>query len=382
MIQLCLLGSTGSIGQQTLQVVKEHPDKIQIKVLTAQKNAKLLIEQAIQFLPEYVVIVDENFYLEVKDALKDYPIEVLTGKPALNEVVTLPEITHVLTALVGFAGLEPTISAINHQKKIALANKETLVVAGELINYLLQKNQVELIPVDSEHSAIYQCLIGEKPNEIHKIYLTASGGPFRTFQYEQLLNITPNQALQHPNWSMGNKITIDSATLMNKGLEVIEAKWLFHLNNEQIEVVVHPQSIIHSMVEFVDGSIKAQLGLPNMKIPIQFALSFPERWVNNSYKKWDFVSHSQLTFEKPNLKLFPCLELAYYCLNKGGNSSCVLNAANEIAVEKFLNHQISFLDIPKTIEKVIKTVEFISYPTLNDLFETDKIARKFALEYA
>ncbi len=380
MIHLCLLGSTGSIGKQTLEVAKEHPDKIRLVAITAQKNADLLIQQAIEFLPEYVVIVDENYYSKVKEALIHYPIQVLAGKQALNEVVSLSQITHVLTALVGFSGLEPTLNAIKNKKNIALANKETLVVAGQLINELLVQNQVKMLPVDSEHSAIFQCLVGENLEEIHKIYLTASGGPFRTFNYEQLRNVTPEQALKHPNWSMGSKITIDSATLMNKGLEVIEAKWLFHLKNEQIDVLVHPQSIVHSMVEFIDGSMKAQLGMPDMKVPIQYALSYPTRWSNSTYKKWNFSTHSQLTFEKPNLELFPCLDLAFYSLKKGGNTSCVLNAANEIAVDQFLKNQIPFLNIPKTIEKVLQKISYIQNPTLKDLFETDKIARILAME--
>lgn len=380
MIHLCLLGSTGSIGTQALQVAKAHSDKVSVVVLTAQNNADLLIEQAIEFLPKYVVIVNENYYSKVKEALKKYPIKVLSGKSALNEVVKLDFVTHVLTALVGFAGLEPTVQAIQHKKIIALANKETLVVAGQLINDLLLEYQVPILPVDSEHSAIFQCLVGEKLQEVHKIYLTASGGPFRTYNLEQLQKVTPEQALKHPNWSMGNKITIDSATLMNKGLEVIEAKWLFQLKDEQIEVVIHPQSIIHSMVEFQDGSIKAQMGMPDMKLPIQYAFSYPSRWENFQYTPWNFSIHSQLTFEKPNLELFPCLDLAYYSLRKGGNTSCVLNAANEIAVNQFLKNQISFLKIPKTIEKVLSQIEFIENPTLNDLLECDLLARNYALE--
>jgi 1-deoxy-D-xylulose-5-phosphate reductoisomerase len=381
MIHLCLLGSTGSIGKQTLEVVKEHTDKIRVIAHTAQKNADLLIQQAIEFLPEFVVIVNEEYYSKVREALKPYPIEVWSGKQALNDVVALPQVSHVLTALVGFSGLEPTVNAIKNKKNIALANKETLVVAGQLINELLKQYQVKILPVDSEHSAIFQCLVGENPKEIHKIYLTASGGPFRTYSREQLQKVTPEQALKHPNWSMGNKITIDSATLMNKGLEVIEAKWLFHLKNEQIEVVVHPQSIVHPMVEFQDGSIKAQLGMPDMKLPIQYALSYPTRWTNTSYKKWDFATHAQLTFEKPNLELFPCLDLAFYSLKKGGNTSCVLNAANEIAVERFLKNQIPFLQIPKTIEKVLHKIHFVSQPSLKDLYESDAMARSLALEF-
>ncbi len=381
MIRLCLLGSTGSIGTQTLQVAREYSDKIQIVALTAQKNADLLVQQALEFSPLYVVIVDESYYPKVKEALQHTEIQVLTGKKALNEVVQLAQVTHVLTALVGFAGLEPTIHAIQNKKTIALANKETLVVAGQLINQLLIQNNVKILPVDSEHSAIFQCLVGENKQEIHKIYLTASGGPFRNYSYEQLQKVVPAQALKHPNWSMGSKITIDSATLMNKGLEVIEAKWLFQLKNEQIDVVVHPQSIVHSMVEFQDGSIKAQLGLPDMKLPIQYALSYPARWTSHQYKKWDFSIHSQLTFELPNLQLFPCLDLAFQTLKKGGNSPCVLNAANEIAVDCFLKNQIPFLKIPQTIEKVLQKVDFIHDPTLQDLFDTDKLARKLALEY-
>jgi len=382
MINLCILGSTGSIGKQTLEIIQHHLDKIHVSVLTALQNADVLIEQAKKFLPEFVVIVNEKFYSYVKESLKGYSIQVLAGKNALNEVVKIPEVTHVLTALVGFSGLEPTIHAIQHKKKIALANKETLVVAGQLINELLKQYEVELLPVDSEHSAIFQSLVGENLKDVHKIYLTASGGPFRNFNYEQLKTVTPAQALKHPNWSMGNKITIDSATLMNKGLEVIEAKWLFHLNIDQIEVVIHPQSIVHSMVEFQDGSIKAQLGMPDMKIPILYALSYPQRWFNPTYKKWNFITHPQLTFEKPNLELFPCLDLAFYALSKGGNASCVLNAANEIAVEQFLKHQISFLQIPKTIENVLNKVDFIPEPSLSDLFESDRLARACALAYA
>lgn len=374
MINLCILGSTGSIGRQALEVLVEQSAYARPYVLTANYNADLLIEQAIQFQPAYVVIVDERNYTKVKEGLANYPIEVLAGREALCSVVQLVEVTHVLTALVGFAGLEPTLKAIQARKTIALANKETLVVAGQLIQQLALQYQVPILPVDSEHSALFQCIVGEAENAVEKIYLTASGGPFRNYSYEQLHQVTKAQALKHPNWSMGQKITIDSATLMNKGLEVIEAKWLFNLSPEQIEVIVHPQSIIHSLVQFEDGSIKAQMGLPDMKLPIQYALSYPKRWKNN-FPRFNFLNYPSLTFEAPNTQHFPCLALAFESLRQAGNMPCSLNAANEIAVELFLKEQIPFLKIPELIEQTLARIPFITSPTLEDLLLTDQESR-------
>ncbi|PKQ70537.1 1-deoxy-D-xylulose-5-phosphate reductoisomerase [Raineya orbicola] len=373
--RIAILGSTGSIGTQALEVIRANTQFFEVEVLTAQNNSDLLIKQAIEFQPNAVVIANENHYHKVSEALQKYPIKVYAGAKSLASVVQMEGIDTVLTALVGFAGLTPTIEAIKARKPIALANKETLVVAGELITELAEKYQVPIIPVDSEHSAIFQCLVGEFHNKIEKIILTASGGPFRGKKREELKNITPAQALKHPNWSMGAKITIDSATLMNKGLEVIEAKWLFGLESHQIEVIVHPQSIIHSLVQFEDGSIKAQMGLPDMKLPIQYALAFPNR-ISSNFPRFDFAKYPHLTFEQPDTHTFRNLTLAYEALAMGGNAPCILNAANEIAVADFLAEKISFLEITDYIEKSLQNVDFIAKPTLEDLLETDKLTRK------
>ncbi|MBL4669846.1 MAG: 1-deoxy-D-xylulose-5-phosphate reductoisomerase [Flavobacteriales bacterium] len=375
--KIAILGSTGSIGTQALEVIEEHSDKFQVEVLTANKNADLLIEQAIKFKPNAVVIVDETRFEEVSEKLWKHDIKTFTGEAALAQVVEMEEVNIVLTALVGYAGLLPTIKAIQAKKNIALANKETLVVAGELITKLAAENGVVILPVDSEHGAIFQCLIGEVQNKIEKIYLTASGGPFRGKKTEELKNITKEQALKHPNWDMGAKITIDSATLMNKGLEVIEAKWLFNLKPEQIDVIVHPQSIIHSIVQFEDGSMKAQMGLPDMKHPIQYALSFPYRFSSKS-PRFNFMDYPQLTFEQPDKETFLNLSLAYEALDKGGNVACILNAANEIAVEAFLNDKIKFLEIAEINQKCMEEITFIKTPTYEDYVSTNAQTREFA----
>ena len=374
---IAILGSTGSIGTQALDVVRVFPEFLEVVVLACKANAALLIEQAIEFKPDKVVILDNQHYAVVKESLKNYPIEVLQGEEALVEVVELPEIDVVLNAIVGAAGLRPTVNAIRHHKDIALANKETLVVAGELIMNLVKQYQVKMLPVDSEHSAIFQCLAGEDYNPIEKLYLTASGGPFRGKDRGFLKSITKEQALKHPNWAMGAKITIDSASLMNKGLEVIEAKWLFDVDVKNIEVVVHPQSVIHSMIQFQDGSIKAQLGIPDMKLPIQYALTYPSRLQNN-FERFDFVNYPNLTFEKPDLETFRNLDLAYTALEKGGNQSCVLNAANEIAVAAFLNNELSFLAMSDLIEETICQVEFQNNLTLSDCLAFDLESRRVA----
>ncbi len=376
--KIAILGSTGSIGTQALEVIEEHSDKFQVEVLTANTNADLLIEQAIKFKPNTVVIVNESKFDEVSEKLWEHNIKTFTGVEALAQVVEMEDVDIVLTALVGYAGLLPTIRAIKAKKNIALANKETLVVAGELITKLATENGVAILPVDSEHGAIFQCLTGEYQNKIEKIYLTASGGPFRGQQKEELKHITKEQALKHPNWDMGAKITIDSATLMNKGLEVIEAKWLFNLKPEQIDVIVHPQSIIHSIVQFEDGSMKAQMGLPDMKHPIQYALSFPHRFSSKS-PRFNFMDYPELTFEQPDQKTFLNLSLAYIALEKGGNLACILNAANEIAVEAFLSDQIQFLEIAEINQKSMKAIAFIKSPTYEDYVSTDIETRKFAL---
>ena len=376
---LALLGSTGSIGTQTLEVVKAHPDELAVEVITANRNADLLIQQAREFLPNAVVIADENLYQKVKEALLDSDIKVFAGQAALNQVVQMGTVDTVVTAMVGYSGLLPTVKAIEAGKNIALANKETLVVAGDLITRLIQKHQVFITPIDSEHSAIFQCLAGE-PEKIEKIILTASGGPFRTKTLDELKKVTPAQALKHPNWDMGAKITIDSATMMNKGLEVVEAKWLFGVQNQQIEVVVHPQSIIHSMVQFTDGSIKAQMGLPDMKLPIQYALSFPDRW-HSSFPRMDFRLYPNLTFEQPDFDKFHCLALAYEALEKGGNLPAIINAANEIAVAAFLKEKIGFLQIPLLIEKAMNGIGFIKNPTLDDYIATDTETRKLTQSF-
>ncbi|PCJ00845.1 MAG: 1-deoxy-D-xylulose-5-phosphate reductoisomerase [Flavobacteriales bacterium] len=376
--KIAILGSTGSIGTQALEVIEEHSDKFQVEVLTANTNAELLIEQAIKFKPNTVVIVDETRFEEVSEKLWEHDIKTFTGEEALAQVVEMEAINMVLTALVGYAGLLPTINAIKAKKNIALANKETLVVAGELITKLAAQNGVVILPVDSEHGAIFQCLTGEIQNKIEKIYLTASGGPFRGKKTEELKNITKEQALKHPNWDMGAKITIDSATLMNKGLEVIEAKWLFDLQPEQIDVIVHPQSIIHSIVQFEDGSMKAQMGLPDMKHPIQYALSFPYRFSSKS-PRFNFMDYPQLTFEQPDKETFLNLSLAYQALEKGGNLACILNAANEISVDAFLKDKIKFLEIAEINQKCMEEISFIKTPTYEDYVDTNTKTRAFAL---
>ena len=371
---IAILGSTGSIGTQALEVISAYPDIFSVEVLTAMNNAELLIAQAKQYQPNTVVIGNADLYKEVFDALNPLDIKVFAGKESFDQVVEMDSIHTVLTSMVGFAGLEPTLRAIEAGKNIALANKETLVVAGELITKKITEKKVGLYPVDSEHSAIFQCLSGEYMNPIEKIILTASGGPFRGRNKEGLAQVTKEDALKHPNWNMGNKITIDSATLMNKGLEVIEARWLFGLQSDQIEVVVHPQSIIHSLVQFQDGSIKAQMGLPDMKLPILYALSYPKR-LPTSFKRFNFIDFPQLTFEKPDLSTFRCLSLAYEALEKGGNMPCILNAANEIAVEAFLHDQIPFTSIAEVIEQSMQQSVFISKPSLEDYLETNKETR-------
>lgn len=374
--RVALLGSTGSIGTQTLDVIRQHPENFSVEVLTAQNNSELLIQQALEFVPNAVVIGNEEKYSQVKEALASFPIKVYAGQKAIAQVVEMDTIDVVLTALVGYSGLIPTVHAIRAGKQIALANKETLVVAGELITALAKQHGVNIYPVDSEHSAIFQCLVGEFHNPIEKIILTASGGPFRGKDKAYLETVTREQALKHPNWDMGAKITIDSASLMNKGLEVIEAKWLFGLKTEQIDVVVHPQSIVHSLVQFEDGSIKAQLGLPDMRIPIQFALSYPDRLKSN-FERFNFANYPQLTFEQPDLKTFRNLQLAFDALAAGGNAPCVLNAANEIAVAAFLNKQVGFLEMSDLIEETLTRSEFIARPQLEDYIETDRKAREF-----
>lgn len=376
--KIAILGSTGSIGVQALEVISEHSDLFEVEVLTANNNSALLIEQAKRLGPNTVVIGSEENYEEVNDALSDLGIKVFTGEQSLEDVVEDENIDVVLTALVGYSGLKPTIKAIKAGKNIALANKETLVVAGDLITKLCQQHSVSIFPVDSEHSAIFQCLAGEV-SPIEKIYLTASGGPFRGKLRKDLLNITKAQALKHPNWEMGAKITIDSASLMNKGLEVIEAKWLFDLKAEQIDVVVHPQSIIHSAVQFEDGSIKAQLGLPDMKLPIQYAFGFPER-LKNTFKRFDFLDYPNLTFEKPDLENFKNLQLAYSAMEKGGNMPCVLNAANEIVVAAFLQDKIGFLNMSDLIADCMEKITFVSNPTLSDYVSTNTATRILANE--
>lgn len=377
--QIAILGSTGSIGTQALEVINKHSDFFEVEVLTANNNSALLIEQAKKFKPNTVVITNEDKYKEVDDALFDLGIKVFAGTQSLEEVVEGENIDIVLTALVGYSGLKPTIRAIKAKKNIALANKETLVVAGDLITKLCKEYNVQIYPVDSEHSAIFQCLVGEAYNPIEKIYLTASGGPFRGWKKEKLQNIKKEQALKHPNWEMGAKITIDSATLMNKGLEVIEAKWLFDLKADQIEVVVHPQSIIHSAVQFEDGSIKAQLGIPDMKLPIQYALGFPQR-LKNTFKRFNFMDYPNLTFEKPDAKTFKNLQLAYDAMHKGGNMPCILNASNEVAVAAFLQDKIGFLNMSELIADCMEKITFVSNPTLEDYIDSDETTRKLANE--
>jgi len=377
--RVALLGSTGSIGVQTLEVIKSHSDRFEVEVLTAQHNAELLIRQALDFSPNAVVIGNEQKYTMVKEALEPQGIKVYTGMSALAQIVEMDTIDVVLTALVGYAGLIPTIHAIESGKNIALANKETLVVAGELITNLARTKGVNIYPVDSEHSAIFQCLVGEFHNPIEKLILTASGGPFRGRDRDFLKTVTKEQALKHPNWDMGAKITIDSASLMNKGLEVIEAKWLFGVDPSQIEVVVHPQSIVHSLVQFEDGSIKAQLGLPDMRIPIQFALTYPERF-SSDFPRFDFAQYPALNFEKPDLETFRNLQLAYDALERGGNAACILNAANEIVVSAFLEDRVGFLEMSDIINETLNAVDFVKQPSLEDFIETDKKSRILAEE--
>jgi 1-deoxy-D-xylulose-5-phosphate reductoisomerase len=376
---IALLGSTGSIGTQALDVIRANPDKFEVEVLSANTNADLLIKQALEFDPNAIVIADESKYGYVKDALSKTDIKVYTGTQALADVMTMDPIDVVLTAWVGYAGLAPTIAAIKAKKTIALANKETLVVAGELVTALAKEYGVNIYPVDSEHSAIFQCLAGEFHNPIEKIILTASGGPFRGRNSEYLQNVTKEQALKHPNWDMGAKITIDSASLMNKGLEVIEAKWLFGLKPEQIEVIVHPQSIIHSIVQFEDGSMKAQMGLPDMKLPIQYAIGYPHR-IKSDFPRFDFIKYPQLTFEQPDIKTFRNLGFAFEALNKEGNMACVVNAANEVAVEAFLKDKIKFLQMSDVIEECVNSISFLKNPSYNDYVETDKLTRIKAWE--
>lgn len=377
--QIAILGSTGSIGTQALQVIEEHADLYEVYALTANNKVELLIEQARKFRPEAVIIANEEKYIQLRDALDDLPIKVYAGAEAISQIVESQPIHIVLTAMVGYAGLKPTINAIRAGKAIALANKETLVVAGELINALAQQYRTPILPVDSEHSAVFQCLTGEIGNNIEKVILTASGGPFRTCTMEQLQTVTKAQALKHPNWDMGAKITVDSASMMNKGFEVIEAKWLFGLKPEQIDVVVHPQSIIHSMVQFEDGSIKAQMGLPDMRLPIQYAFSYPDR-IHSSLERLDFTQCSNLTFEQPDTARFRNLALAYEAMERGGNVPCVINAANEIVVAAFLRDKISFLGMSDVIEKTMEKITYIKEPTYDDYVMTDAEARKIAKE--
>ncbi len=380
MKSIAILGSTGSIGTQALEVVAAHPESFQVEVLTAQTNADLLIEQAKKFKPNAVVIGNEDHYQKVKAALVPLDVKVFAGENALASVVQMDTIDLVITALVGFAGLKPTLNAIEAGKNIALANKETLVVAGELVTQLAQQKVVNIYPIDSEHSAIFQCLVGEFHNPIEKIILTASGGPFRGKKRDELAHVTKAQALKHPNWTMGAKVTIDSATLMNKGLEVIEAKWLFGLKPAQVEVVVHPQSIVHSLVQFQDGSMKAQLGLPDMRLPIQFAMSFPQR-LKSEFPRFDFGNFPALTFEKPDTETFRNLALAFYALTRGGNMPCVLNAANEVAVAEFLKDRIGFLEMSEVVERCLAKMAYIANPTLEDYVSTDKETRIMAIEF-
>jgi len=376
---IAILGSTGSIGTQTLEVIRHNPDRFRAFVLTANNNATLLIKQALDFNPEYVVIAQLSKLEEVRTALKNTEIKVLWGTDELCAILERPEISLVLTAMVGFAGLIPTLAAIKAGKDIALANKETLVVAGELVTSLAKKHGVKLLPVDSEHSAIFQCLAGEEQNPIEKIYLTASGGPFRGKDRNYLSTITRKEALKHPNWVMGEKITIDSASLMNKGLEVIEAKWLFDLDVSQIEVIVHPQSIVHSLVQFRDGSLKAQMGLPDMKLPIQYAMAYPER-IENKFPRFNFTDFPNLSFEQADKKTFRNLSLAFDALNAGGNMPCVINAANEVVVAEFLKERIGFLKMSDIIEQCMSEIAFISDPSLEDYIESDRITRILAEE--
>lgn len=379
--RLAILGSTGSIGTQTLEVVRKHPEAFEVEVLTAQSSVKKLIEQAIEFKPNVVVIGNEKYYREVADQLEPYHIKVYAGSEAICQVTEMETIDLVVVALVGFAGLKPTLKAIEAGKPIAIANKETFVVAGEIVTNLAREKAVNIYPVDSEHSAIFQCLAGEFHNPIELIYLTASGGPFRGKDKTFLSTVTKEQALKHPNWSMGCKVTIDSASMMNKGLEVIEAKWLFGLKPEQIKVVIHPESIIHSLVQFEDGSMKAQMGLPDMRLPIQYALTYPNRF-RSDLPRFNFADYTKLTFEEPDLETFRSLALAYEALRIGGNMPCILNAANEIVVHSFLKDRIRFTEIPDIIEKMMQKISFIPNPTYDDYVNTDIETRRLTQELA
>ncbi|MCB0836490.1 MAG: 1-deoxy-D-xylulose-5-phosphate reductoisomerase [Bacteroidetes bacterium] len=376
---IAILGSTGSIGTQALDVISRSPDRFYASLLTANHNAELLIEQARKFRPKEVVIVNQAKYSIVKEALADLPVQVHAGAEAMEEAVTRDNIDMVLTALVGFSGLKPTIQAISHRKDIALANKETLVVAGEIITQMAREKEVDIIPVDSEHSALFQCLVGEEINPIEKIYLTASGGPFRGYSLDQLQKVTPAQALKHPNWEMGAKITIDSASMMNKGLEVIEAKWLFDLPAEKIDVIVHPQSIIHSIVQFEDGSMKAQMGLPDMRLPIQYAIAYPQR-LENTFPRFPFGQYPQLTFESVDIQVFKNLGLAFEALKRGGNVPCIINAANEVTNKLFRENKISFTEIGDLNEGAMENIPFLAHPALEDLIQSDADARQWVLD--
>ncbi len=379
--KIAILGSTGSIGRQALDVIRSQPDDFAAEVLAANGNAELLIRQALEFRPNCVVIGDESKYGQVKNALGPHDIKVFAGEDSVSQVVEFESVDMVLAAIVGYAGLRSTLAAVRAGKPIALANKETLVVAGELVTAAAKEKGVNIYPVDSEHSAIFQCLAGEWNNKVEKVYLTASGGPFRGMKKAELEKVTREQALKHPNWSMGEKITIDSATLMNKGLEVIEARWLFGLRPGQIDVVIHPQSVIHSIVQFEDGNMKAQLGPPDMRLPIQYALSCPQR-LRSDLPRFDFAQYPNLSFEKPDTESFPCLALGFETLKRGGNAPCVLNAANEVAVRKFLEKKISFTKIPSLIERALQQVSFVPRPGYDDYVHSDKEARLLASEYA
>lgn len=379
MKQLAILGSTGSIGTQTLDVVRQHPDAFSVYALTAHRSVEMLIQQALEFNPAVVCIADESCYSRLREALSDMPIKVMAGAKALEELVTMPAVDIVVAAMVGYAGLPHTIAAIKAKKTIALANKETLVVAGEIICRLAQLYKVDILPVDSEHSAIFQSLVGEDIRSVEKLLLTASGGPFRTYTFEQMQHVTAAQALKHPNWEMGAKITIDSASMMNKGFEVIEARWLFDIPVDKIQVLVHPQSVVHSAVQFVDSSVKAQLGTPDMRIPIQYALTYPERW-ESDVPRLDLFTNSQLTFEEPDLQRFPNLRLAYEAIAKGGNTPCVLNAANEVVNLAFREGKCGFLQMSDVIAQTMTKTTFIVEPTYEDYVQTDKEARRIAKE--
>ena len=379
MKQLAILGSTGSIGTQTLDVVRQHPEAFGVYALTAYRSIDLLIQQAIEFNPAVVCIADQSLYQPLREALSDLPIQVMAGEKAIAELVTMPAIDVVVAAMVGYAGLRPTIEAIKAKKTIALANKETLVVAGEIICRLAKRHKVSILPVDSEHSAIFQSLVGEDMASVEKLLLTASGGPFRTFTFDQMQHVTASQALQHPNWEMGAKITIDSASMMNKGFEVIEARWLFDIPVEKIQVLVHPQSVIHSAVQFVDGSVKAQLGTPDMRMPIQYALTYPERWLSD-VPRLDLFKTNNLTFEEPDLQRFPNLRLAYQAMEQGGNMPCILNAANEVVNLAFREGRCGFLQMSDIIEQTMTKTTFITEPTYDNYVQTDAEARRIAIK--